>query len=213
MVSDSGCVGVRLTAYEIGAKYGSGGLTAEAAGFYYDYKNLQNGFYLIGATVLSNAASARARSLEGSLSYKLPDGLEISAAGAYVNAKYLDYGAAGFFTPRFIPDNDGDGRAKFNGFSTTQTANAAGNQMQRILKLSGTLAARYNTALAGGILAISGNLNHTRVSTSMRAISSASGGVRPRRCTRAMDRPEWALHRSPLRGQPPGSDLPAPNRR
>lgn len=149
-----------ITAYEAGAKFADGRLTAEFAGFLYDYKNLQNGYYITGETILSNAASARIKGLEGSLRYDFGNGFEISASGTYLDAKYRDYPTAGLFTPVFVPDTDGDGRPDFSGFANS-TAQARGNQMQRAPEFSGTFAARYSTELAGGELVTSANLYHT----------------------------------------------------
>jgi len=149
-----------ITAYEVGAKYADGRVTAEVAGFLYDYKNLQNGYYDAGNTILSNAASARIKGLEGSLRYDFGNGFEISASGTYLDAKYRDYPTAGLFTPVFVPDTDGDGRPDFSGFATSATQ-ARGNQLQRAPKFSGTVSARYSTELAGGELVTSANLYHT----------------------------------------------------
>jgi len=150
-----------INAFELGYKYASGSTSVELAGFYYDYKNLQNGYYLIGATVLSNAAKARIKGIEGSVRQELFDGFEVSAAATYIDAKYRDYPTAGYFEPVFIADNDGDGRPEFNGFNTSLPRDASGNQMQRIPKFSGNIAASYTTTVAGGELVGSANLYHT----------------------------------------------------
>jgi iron complex outermembrane receptor protein len=150
-----------INAYEVGYKFGNSRLSAELAGFYYDYKNLQNGYYKIGATFLSNAARTRIKGVEASLRYDFGGGFDVSAAGTYLDAKYRDYKVAGFFKSTFIPDNDGDGRPEFAGFDTSQLNDSSGLQMQRAPKFTGTVAARYTTQLAGGELVASANLYHT----------------------------------------------------
>jgi iron complex outermembrane receptor protein len=151
----------KIDAFEVGAKYGDRALTAELAGFYYDYKNLQNGYYVQGNTILSNAASSRIKGIEANLKYDFGNGFELSAAGTYLDAKYRKYLNAGYFAPTFIADNDGDGRPEFAGFDTSSTHDASGNQVVRAPKLSGTVAARYTTDLANGKLSGSVNLYHT----------------------------------------------------
>jgi len=150
-----------MDAYEVGFKYATGSMSFEAAGFWYDYKNLQNSYYELGSTIYSNAAKSRIKGVEASLSYEVTPGLTVTAAGTYLDAKYRDYQRAGFFTPVLIPDNDGDGRMEFAGFSTTQQFDASGLQVQRAPKFSGTFSANYRTEVGGGELSLSGNLYHS----------------------------------------------------
>lgn len=150
-----------VTAWEVGAKYGTGALSAEIAGFSYDYKNLQNGYYVSGSTILSNAAKARIRGVEAALRYDFGNGLELAASGTYVDAKYQDYPVAGFFAPIVTRDLDGDGVLDFEGLDTSTTVQAAGNRVQQAPKFTGTVSARYVTDLAGGRLTTSANLYHT----------------------------------------------------
>lgn len=150
-----------IEAFEIGAKYSNSVLTAELAAFYYDYKNMQVGFYQIGETILSNAASSRIKGIEGSLQLRMGGGFDVTAAATYLDAKYKDYPVAGYFAPTFIPDNDGDGRPEFAGFDTSSTVDASGNSVVRAPKFSGNITARYTTDLARGELVASTNLYYT----------------------------------------------------
>ncbi len=150
-----------INAFEVGYKYADNRLTAELAGFWYDYKNLQNGFYRVGETILSNAAKSRIKGVEAALSYELVDGFEISAAGTYIDAKYRDYDSAGFFEPLIGPDVDGDGVPDYTGFSTDNPADASGNRVQRTPKFTGNITARYSTEVSGGRLVASTNLFHS----------------------------------------------------
>lgn len=150
-----------VTAWEVGAKYGTGAVSAEIAGFYYDYKNLQNGYYQTGSTILSNAAKARIKGIEASLRYDFGNGFELAASGTYVDAKYRRYPVAGFFAPIVTRDLDGDGVLDFEGLNTSNTVDAAGNRVQQAPKFTGTISARYVTELGGGSLATSANLYHT----------------------------------------------------
>ncbi|MFA7603030.1 MAG: TonB-dependent receptor [Novosphingobium sp.] len=148
-----------VNAFEAGFKYGSGGLSFEGAAFYYDYKNLQNGYYTAGETILSNAGKSKIRGVEGAVSYKV-GGFEISANATYLDAKYTSYPRAGFYTPNFIPDNDGDGLPEFAGF-TPGNAPANGKRVQHAPKFSGTISARYTADVGGGKLVVGANLYHT----------------------------------------------------
>lgn len=150
-----------MDAFEAGFKYATAALSFELAGFWYDYKNLQNSFYETGTAIYSNAARSRIRGIEAALRYEVAPGFQISAAGTYLDAKYREYERAGFFAPVLIPDNDGDGIPEFAGFDTSTQFDASGLQVQRAPKFSGTFSASYATEVAGGELLLSGNLYHT----------------------------------------------------
>lgn len=150
-----------VKAWEAGFKYGTGAISFELAGFYYDYKNLQNGYYRVGETILSNAAKSRIKGLEAALRYDFGSGFEVSASGTYVDAKYRDYPTAGNFVPIISRDLDGDGAPDFEGFDTSTTIQARGNRVQHAPKFSGNISARYSTEVSGGTLVTSANLFHT----------------------------------------------------
>ncbi|MCJ2180854.1 TonB-dependent receptor [Novosphingobium album (ex Hu et al. 2023)] len=150
-----------VTAWEAGFKYGTGHFSAELAGFYYDYKNLQNGYYRVGETILSNAAKSRIKGLEASMRYDFGNGFEVSAAGTYLDAKYRNFPSAGYFAPVIYRDTDGDGVNDFEGFNTSSTVAADGNRVQHAPKFSGNVSARYASELAGGRLVTSASLFHT----------------------------------------------------
>lgn len=150
-----------ISAWEAGIKYGAGPLSAELAGFCYDYKNLQNGYYRVGETILSNAAKSRIKGLEASLRYDFGNGFELAAAGTYLDAKYRDFPTAGNFVPVIVRDTDGDGKKDFGGFDTSTTVEAAGNRVQHAPKFSGNVSARYATEVAGGRLVATANVFHT----------------------------------------------------
>lgn len=150
-----------MTAYEVGFKYAERSLSFDLAGFWYDYKNLQNSSYRVGNAVYSNAAQSRIKGIEAAVRYDLTPNIQLSAAGTYLDAKYRDYKGASFFNPIIVPDLDGDGVPDFAGFDTSVPADVSGRRVQRAPKFSGTFAARYSTDLAEGKLALSANLYHT----------------------------------------------------
>lgn len=143
-----------IKAYEVGYKFANPTLSAEIAGFYYDYKNLQNGFYRAGETILSNAANSKIKGVDGSVKYRLGHGFELNAATTYMEATYKDYENAGFFNPIIVG-------GLFLGFDTSATANVSGNQMQKAPKWTTTFGGSYTTDLAGGTLVASTNYYHT----------------------------------------------------
>lgn len=150
-----------VTAWEAGFKYGTGRFSAELAGFYYNYRNLQNGYYRVGETILSNAAKSRIKGIEASFRYDFGSGFEVVAAGTYLDARYRDYPTAGYFAPIIVRDTDGDGINDFEGFDTSRTVDASGNRVQHAPRFSGNISARYATDLARGRLVASANLFHT----------------------------------------------------
>lgn len=149
-----------IHAYEVGYKYADGAFTAEIAAFRYDYENLQNGYYDQGATILSNAAKSRIKGIEAQFQIEPIEGLQLSASGAYIDAKYREYLRGAIFTPVFIPDNDGDGRPEFSGLEAS-SGDVSGNRVVRVPKFSGNISARYSMDMAGGRLVASANLAHS----------------------------------------------------
>jgi iron complex outermembrane receptor protein len=143
-----------INAYEIGYKFANSVLSADVAAFYYDYKNLQNGYYRVGETILSNAANSKIKGADGSLKYRVGGGFDLSAAATYLEASYQSYRNAGFFTPSIIG-------GVFFGFDTSHTADVSGNQMARAPKWTTTLGGSYTKDLAGGTLVASANYYHT----------------------------------------------------
>jgi len=150
-----------IDAFEVGYKYAHNDLTLDFSAFWYEYKNLQTGYYRIAETILSNAAKARIKGVEAAVDYEPFEGFQISAAATYLDAKYRSYPVAGFFNPTFVPDNDGDGRPEFSGFDTSVTQDASGNLMPKTAKFTGNVSARYTTDVSGGRFIASANLHHT----------------------------------------------------
>ncbi|MDE1146784.1 MAG: TonB-dependent receptor [Azospirillaceae bacterium] len=90
-----------LDAYEVGAKteFWDKRLRVNAAGFYYDYSNLQV-FQIvtrdgIPTQTFNNAASARLYGVDADITLAPLKGLEISLGGEYLNSEYLDYVSEG----------------------------------------------------------------------------------------------------------------------
>ncbi|MFT4056149.1 MAG: TonB-dependent receptor [Novosphingobium sp.] len=148
-----------INAYEVGFKYEDRGLSFEAAAFYYDYKNLQVSIYRTGTAEIINAATSEIYGLEGALHYQLTPAFQINAGASYVHARYKRFNNA----PVYV-------RCSELGAETAATCAANGITfvvvpttledvtMQRTPEFTGFIGARYETDLAGGELALSGNL-------------------------------------------------------
>ncbi|MCB2076722.1 MAG: TonB-dependent receptor [Novosphingobium sp.] len=142
----------KITAYEAGLKYATRALSFNVAAWYYDYSDLQVSSYLPipGGGSLSridNASDARIYGVEGDVRFQVTSDFSISAAGAYVNAKYRNFTASNRFDPVTL--------------APILPFDSSGLQMQRAPEFTGTLSASYGIDLGGGRLNLSGNLYYT----------------------------------------------------
>lgn len=144
----------QIKAWEVGYKYAGDTFSASIAPFYYQYKDLQNAYYEVGESILSNAAESTIKGVEGELRIRLGHSLELSAAATYLDAEFDEYLNAGYFEPRL------NAAGRFEGYSTN-SVDASGFRMHRSPKYSGSLGARYTTDVFDGELALSGNLYFT----------------------------------------------------
>ncbi len=140
----------KVNAYEIGAKFDNRFLSLEAAGFYYDYKNLQVSSYLNdGRANITNAASSEIYGLEGSVRLRVSRQFEVNAGASWTHARYKRFNNAPVYVLR-------------GGSFTIPTGTTLRNvTMQRTPEFTGNIGAVYRADLAGGELALSGNLYYT----------------------------------------------------
>lgn len=96
----------QLTAYEIGVRYTSQLVQAEAAAFIYDYKNKQQRgridcFCIFGlVTSQINVPKAQIKGVEGSLSVRPVEGLSLAGSFVYIESevkRYVGYNSDGAF--------------------------------------------------------------------------------------------------------------------
>ncbi|EJL34403.1 TonB-dependent receptor [Novosphingobium sp. AP12] len=147
-----------VNAYEVGAKFGNRVLTLETAGFYYDYKNLQVSSYLAdGRANITNAASSEIYGLEGSVRLRLVEGLELNAGASWTHARYKNFDNA----PVYVRSGCADPSTCPFSFVIASGTTLRNVTMQRTPEFTGSLGAVYKTGLAGGELALSGNLYYT----------------------------------------------------
>ena len=159
-----------VNAYELGAKYEAGGLSLEGAAFYYDYKNLQVSIFRDATASIVNAAKSEIYGLEAQMRYRVTPRFQFLAGGSYVHARYKNFSyvdasgnltGAPIYTRCPAPSNypaDCTGLGTFYVNLDTPLKNVP---MQRTPEFTGFLGARYDADLAGGTLALSGNLSYS----------------------------------------------------
>lgn len=147
-----------IDAFEVGFKYGGRGLSLEAAGFYYDYKNLQVSLFKDATAQIVNAASSEIYGVEGQVRYEVVRGFELSAGASWTHARYKRFEDAPIYRRCPAADQPAPCTPGLFYIDGVTLRNAT---MQRTPEFTGNLGARYHTDLAGGELALSGSLYYT----------------------------------------------------
>lgn len=145
-----------INAYEVGFKYNDPRLSFELSGFYYDYKNLQVSVYLRNQASVFNAASSEIYGLDGQVSFKVSDSLQINAAGAWTHARYKRFPLAPVYV-RCDTAGCAGGATSY----VVVTQDLSNVNMQRAPEFTGNLGARYSTEVAGGALDLTGNVYYS----------------------------------------------------
>ncbi|MFA7601445.1 MAG: TonB-dependent receptor [Novosphingobium sp.] len=152
----------KVTAYEIGYKASHGGLRADIAAFYYDFKDSQvsalDPTRPLLTSLLLNAGGSKIYGIDTTLSYRVTERLNLRVSLAYLHARYRDFEnatntvvnpATGLNTSvvgswsgrRIVRSPDWSGSA-----SADYTADFAGGQL--VFSLNGTFSSRYATSNA-----------------------------------------------------------------
>ncbi len=147
-----------IKAYEVGYKYDDRRLSLDLSAYYYDYKNLQVSLYRGNppSAQIINAASSEIYGLEGQLAYKLSDRFQFNVGAAYTHGRYTNFVDA----PVYVRCTDPACAAQGISFAVVPTQ-LNDVHMQRTPDFTGNVGARYTADLAGGSLALSGNLYYT----------------------------------------------------
>jgi iron complex outermembrane recepter protein len=153
----------KIDAYEVGVKFDNRQITFEAAGFYYDYKDLQVSLYQSGQALIVNAASAKIYGLDAQARFNVSDAFSFNVGANIIHARYKNFANAPIYTPCLIQAIPADVAACAN---LGQSYPIIGQQlnnvtMQRAPSFTGNVGARYRTDLAGGEFQLSGNLYYT----------------------------------------------------
>lgn len=157
----------KIDAFELGYKYSTRAVSVELSGFYYDYKNLQVSAYLAGQANIINAANSKIYGIDGQVSFHLTDAFSLNAGGAWTHARYKQFNNAPVYTScSLFPAGSGanclDPAVLNNGVTFLVIPTTLKNvTMQRTPEFTGSVGARYSTALAGGKLDLSGNLYYS----------------------------------------------------
>jgi iron complex outermembrane receptor protein len=158
----------KINAYEVGYKYENRRFSADLAGFYYDYKNLQVSSYQNGAAQIRNAASSEIYGAEAQLRYRVTDAFNVYGGVAWTHARYKSFPNAPYYqycdpavTSTSSPLNCLFSGTQSAGGIVQTSVNASGYHMQRSPDFTGNLGASYDLAVAKGKLTLSGNLYYT----------------------------------------------------
>jgi iron complex outermembrane receptor protein len=138
-----------VDAYEVGVKHYSGGMTINAAGFLYNYSDIQVQAIQVatGLTALTNAAKARIYGAELEFNAPVGGGFGVNAGLAYTHGEYTSFPGALITTPRTTGCGVNPNRPCGN---TQGPGDASGNVMVRTPELTLNLTGNYEGNVAGG---------------------------------------------------------------
>lgn len=142
-----------MDAYEVGFKHSSPTFSVNAAAFLYNYRDFQVSAVdiLNNRTTAVNAELQRNKGAELEMTFRPVPALQISLAGAYLDAKFIRFDNA----PLFVKDG-------FGGWSTI-ASNAAGTRAPRSPEWSGNAAISYDVDVKSGIVQLSANVSANSV--------------------------------------------------
>jgi iron complex outermembrane receptor protein len=145
-----------VKAWEAGAKVAlTDWANLDVAAFKYDYTDLQVSTIILAggvqATTVFNAANARVKGLEATLSVRPVEHLSLSAGLSLLDTKFISFPKATTQIPKIV-----NGVVDPTGYITT-TVDATGKHLIRAPASTLNLAANWNTDLYGGILDVDAN--------------------------------------------------------
>jgi iron complex outermembrane receptor protein len=150
-----------INAYEVGYKYASHGLSANLAGYYYDWKNIQvsNLIEVDNAPEndITNAADSHIYGIEGDLKYDFTENFQANLGAGYTHARYVKFEGAPAYNQCLAYPACGAGFGLF----LVNGVDASGNALPHAPNFTGTLGLRYTLDVAGGKMGFSGNLYDT----------------------------------------------------
>jgi iron complex outermembrane receptor protein len=134
----------------------------EAAVYSYDFDNLVVSSYDVPSATFQvrNAAKARTRGIEASLNWRAAPGLNLTAAGGYNRAKYINFPGA----PCYLGQTAAEGciATPQPGGGTANAQNFAGRTLHRAPEWVVNLGATYDTALSSGLrMGLAGDASYT----------------------------------------------------
>lgn len=152
-----------VNAYEVGLKTARGAFHAEAAAYYYDYKDLQvSSLQTVGVqptTFLNNAATAEIYGAELSLRAAVTDALNLRLGGAYTHARYKSFPAAS--VQFVVPVRNSAGVQIGTRNLAGQSQDFSGYRIARAPDWTGNLGADYTVTIGEGELVLAGNVSYS----------------------------------------------------
>ena len=151
----------KVEAYEVGFKFGRGRTSLSAAGFHYNYDNIQFQAFnpnAGGLTQVFNAAKARIYGGEVELAVSPLDRLNLRANAAYTHSEYRSFPTATIFCPIGPPSfgNRSIALGAVNPCTGEVSKGATGNRLIRTPEFTASLSADYRIELGRGALDLSG---------------------------------------------------------
>ena len=146
-----------IQAFEVGYKYAGDSFTFDVAAFYYDYEDLQVATFDGPQSLIENAADSRVYGLEAQARLALSESLSVNVGGAWIDAEYENFDRSQAWTQCLDFATCGEAFGMF----LPSYIEAGGLRMQRTPEFTANLGVSYSTALAGGILDLSGTLYYT----------------------------------------------------
>lgn len=141
-----------LKAYELGFKSElfNHRVRLNAAGFYYDYKNIQVIQLTPAGQIILNGAGARIYGLDADMEASVAEGLRIKAGIALLDAKFTDFPNA----PTNLNFSQNNAQLASLAYCNANPAvcNAKGNRLPLSQKISGNLSVDYDTPVSFGDL-------------------------------------------------------------
>lgn len=139
-----------IDAFEVGTRYSRRGITASAALFTYNYRNVQ--VTAVGPTGVAstlNAARQRIKGAEIEIGAQITPNFFLRGTAAYTHARYSSFPNAQFYVPIV------------GGGNTQIVGDATGNRVPRVPDLTAGLDTRLNFPLGSGQLEVSGAAYYT----------------------------------------------------
>ena len=135
-----------LDAYQLGVKaeFYDHRMRLNAAGFYYDYKDIQVQEVVTGTAVLVNAAAAKMKGMDFDFTFAPINALTIRGGLEWMRGYYANFKNAQFFSPTLGPSGIAVG-------GNTQTVgDATGFDTVRTPKATASVSADYRVSMAAG---------------------------------------------------------------
>jgi iron complex outermembrane receptor protein len=143
-----------LDAYEIGVKTTvSDRLRFNAAGYFYNYKNVQIQTLLAGTPVWLNGADAHMYGVDADMTFQATNRLQFQASAGYLHGRYVDF--PGYVA--YVPTGLGGDKAV--------TIDAAGQQTVRSPTFTGDVTANYLVPTSFGSVNLSTTYSHSSAFT------------------------------------------------